>query len=164
LINCAEYGDFRRNSDPNIGFAVNGFARQGRMITLANPVGLYIADFDGSGFRLPDGSAAGGSDFFKILRGTSGQALRAVYGLPPALAAQGLTVSDVKIGGVPIEFGGQIAQKITMKLTGVASVAQRVHDTPVGCGVVQAVDPSALMGAAAAPTAAKKRLPLRSAA
>jgi hypothetical protein len=135
LIKCGEYGDESRNSDPAIGAAVNGLARQGRMITLANPVGLYIASFDGSGFRLPDDSAADG--FFQILRGKTGQALRAVYQLPQNLASAGLTVSDVKIGGTPIEFGGQIAQRITMKLTGVASVDQSIQNRPVGCGAVQ---------------------------
>jgi hypothetical protein len=134
LTRCAGFGDEKRNSDPAIGAGVNGLVRQDRMITLANPVGLYMDHIDTSGFRLPDGSSASG--FFKILRGTAGRTLRAVYELPPDLAAAGLTVSDVKIGGVPIQFGGQIAEKITMKLTGVASAAQTFNSTPVGCGQI----------------------------
>jgi hypothetical protein len=149
LIKCGKFGGEERNSDPKIGIEVNSLARQKRMIALANPVGLYIGKFDGSGFRLPDGSPAGGSEFFKIVRGTPGQALRAVYELPPAIAASGLTVSDVKIGGKPIEFGGQIAEKITMKLTGVASVAQGIDNAPVACGGVPPSDPPHFLAAVA---------------
>ena len=127
LINCARFGEANRNSDPNIGVAVNTLARQGRMITLANPVGLYIDNFDGSGFRMPDGSSAAG--FFKILRGTPGRALRAIYELPAALAATGLTVSDVKIGGVPVEFGGRFT-KDHNEAHGVASVGQSIQNAP----------------------------------
>jgi hypothetical protein len=138
LIRCGRFGGVDRNSDPTIGAGVNGFARARRMITLANPVGLYIANFDGSGFHLSDGTPAG--QFFRVLRGTLPRALRAEYRLSPELEAQGLTVSDVFIGGNPITFGGQIAQRITMKLTGVASVAQTVNNTPTGCGAVSAVE------------------------
>ena len=35
-------------------------------------------------------------------------------------ANEGFTVGDISIGGEKIEFGGQIAEKITMKLTGLA--------------------------------------------
>jgi hypothetical protein len=133
LINCAQYGDAARNSDPNIGFAVNGLARDGRMITLANPVGLYMSAFDGAGLTL-NGEPAGA--FFTVVRGAFPLALRAVYQLPEDLAAAGLTVSDVKIGGSNLEFGGQLAERITMHLIGVASVAQTVNNAPVGCGPI----------------------------
>jgi hypothetical protein len=153
LITCARYGSPTRNSDPNIGAAVNGLAREGRMITLANPVGLYMAGFDGSGLTL-DGAPAGG--FFKVVRGAFPRALRAVYELPPDQAAAGRTVSDVTAGGQPIEFGGQLAQRVTMHLVGVASVARGVNNTPVGCGEVPQAAPAAAHALAAA-----KRPPLR---
>jgi hypothetical protein len=133
LINCARYGDEARNSDPNIGFAVNELARDGRMITLANPVGLYMREFDGAGLSL-NGQPAGG--FLTVVRGGFPLALRAVYQLPADLAASGLTVSDVKIGGSNLEFGGQLAQRITMHLIGVASVAQTVNNAPARCGQI----------------------------
>jgi hypothetical protein len=155
LIKCARYGSATRNSDPNIGIAVNGLARDGRMITLANPVGLYMAAFDGSGLTL-DGQPAGG--FFKVLRGAFPRALRAVYELPPDQAAAGKTVSDVKIGGQPVQFGGQLALRVTMHLTGVASVAQNVQNTPVGCGAI----PQSTPAAAHALAAVSHRPPLRS--
>jgi hypothetical protein len=139
LTSCALFGSYKRNSDPNIGATINTLARQGRMITLANPVGVYMVAFDGAGFRLPDGSSAG--RFFRILRGSPGQALRAAYELPPELATTGLTVSDVTVGGAPIEFGGQIAQRITMKLDAVASVARLARNLPMRCGKVPRLDP-----------------------
>src|SRR5262249_30737004 len=113
LTRCGDFGDFKRNSDPAIGAGVNGFAREGRHVTLANPVGLYMASFNGSGLTL-DRHPAGG--LFKVVRGAFPLALRAVYELPPNLAAQGLTVSDVKISGTNIKFGGQLAERITMHL------------------------------------------------
>lgn len=130
LCKCARFGDETRNSDPSIGAGVNGLARQDRMITLANPVGLYIDHLDDAGFRLPDGSKTTG--WFQILRGTPGHTLRAVFAPP---AGSTFTVSDVKIGGTPVNFGGQIAQNITMKLTGVASVSHTVHNAPIPCVV-----------------------------
>jgi len=145
LTKCAQFGDEHRNSDPAIGAGVNGFARQGRMITLANPVGLYIDHLDDSGFRLPDGSSPSG--WFQILRGTSTHILRAVFAPP---AGSPFTVSDVKIGGVPVQFGGQIAQHITMRLTGVASVATTINNAPIACVGAAALANVAL--AAAAPT------------
>jgi hypothetical protein len=146
LIECAGFGAAIRNSDPNIGFGVNTLARQRRMITLANPTGLYIQSFDGAGLTI-DGAPAGG--FFTVVRGTLPFGLRAVYKLPPALEAAGKTVSDVKIGSVPISFGGQLAQRVTMHLIGVASVDQSVTNTPVaGCLPVQAVFPPGGLGLA----------------
>jgi hypothetical protein len=134
LIKCGKYGDEVRNSDPAIGAAVNGIARAGRRVTLANPVGLYMSSFDGNGLTV-NGQPAGG--FFKVVRGTLPLGLRAVYELPPELVAQGLTVSDVKIGGTAISFGGQLAQRVTMHLIGAASVAQDIHNVPVSvCGAV----------------------------
>jgi hypothetical protein len=136
LIDCAKFGDPSRNSDPKIGFDVNGLARQGFMITLANPVGLYIASFKDDGLTLPDGTAASGC--FNILRGKLPLGLRAEFRLPGAAEAKGLTVSDVSIGGKPIEFGGQLAELITMSLTGAACKAGSVNNPLQPCGAIGA--------------------------
>lgn len=151
LTRCAGFGDATRNSDPAIGAAVNALARQGRMITLANPVGLYIDSLDDSAFRLPDGSPTTG--WFQIVRGSAGLTLRAVFAPPPGSPFK---VSDVKIGGVPVTFGGHIAQHITMKLVGVASVSQTVQNAPVPCAGV-----SPVAALAAAPEAGPARPPRR---
>jgi len=128
LTKCASFGDERRNSDPAIGAGVNGFARQGRKITLANPVGLYIDHLDDAAFRLPDGAPTTG--WFQVLRGSPGHTLRAVFAPPPGSA---FTVSDVTIDTAAVKFGGQIAQHITMRLRGVASVDNTIHNSPVPC-------------------------------
>jgi len=111
LTRCAQFGDERRNSDPAIGAGVNGLARQGRMVTLADPVGLYIDNLEDAGFRLPNGNPTTG--WFKRLRGSDGHTIRAVFEPPDGSP---FTVSDVTIGDTAITFGGQIAQHITMKL------------------------------------------------
>jgi hypothetical protein len=138
LIRCGQYGDDARNSDPAIGAAVNGLARDGRHVTLANPVGLYISGFNGAGLTINGQDASG---FFKVVRGAFPLALRAVYELPQVLRDQGLTVSDVKINGMPLEFGGQLAERITMHIAGLASVAMDIHDSPIPtCGSVPQVN------------------------
>jgi hypothetical protein len=128
LICCAKYGGAQRASDPTIGSDVNALARQDRFITLLNPVALYIKDLDTQGWTTPDGTNA--KNFWKIVRGTPGNGLRAVFEVPPDKA---YTVSDIKIGGVPIQFGGQIAERITMKLTGIASAPNVIHNKARSC-------------------------------
>jgi hypothetical protein len=129
LCTCGGLGDPRRNSDPTIAAAVNGLARQRRRITLADPVGLYIDKLDMASFRLPNGSRLPAT-WFRVLRGAAGFTLRAVFAPPPGSP---LTVSDIRIGGTPIQFGGQIAQNITMRISGVASVAQTINNQRIPC-------------------------------
>ena len=128
LICCAGYGVPGRASDPTIGGNVNALARQGASITLANPVGLYIDSLNTTGWVTPDGTPA--SSFWTIVRGTAGSGLRAVFQVP---ASNGYSVSDIKIGGIPIQFGGQIAEHILMKLTGVACRVGTSHNAPKNC-------------------------------
>lgn len=116
LVACGQYGQAERNSDPHIGAVVNELARAKADITLANPVGLCIAGLSVAGWQTPDGSPA--SDYWQIVRGTPAKALRAVYEVP---AAKGFAVGDITINGQPIEFGAQIADFITIKLTGLAT-------------------------------------------
>lgn len=129
LIECAQFGAPGRASDPTIGAQVNALARAGHMITLKNPVGLYIDSINLAGFTTPAGAAVDPS-FFRIVRGQPGSAVRAVFEVP---ASAGFTVSDIRIGGEKIEFGGQLAEHITMKLTGVAFGAGQVHNQAKAC-------------------------------
>ncbi|MFB9327714.1 hypothetical protein ACFFSY_17440 [Paenibacillus aurantiacus] len=129
LIDCSNFGARERFSDPTIGFQVNKLAQQGSMITLLDPVGLYISDLDTGGF---DARGKDPKEFWKILRGEKGRILRAVYEVPES---EGFKVGDITIGGLPIEYGGQIAQNITMKLTGVACKHHSVQNEPISCPV-----------------------------
>ncbi|HEX8198008.1 MAG TPA: hypothetical protein VF571_17580 [Pyrinomonadaceae bacterium] len=117
LICCAAYGGPDRNSDPTIGAAVNALARYGAFVTLGNPVGLYIDHIDLAGWSVPDKGEV--SDCVKFTRGSSGMVERLEVEVP---ASRDFTVSDIKIGGIPIMYGGQIAECITVKLVGVAHV------------------------------------------
>jgi hypothetical protein len=52
-----------------------------------------------------------------------------------------ITVSDITIGGEPIRFGGQIAECITVKITGIAHIpSQPVRNVPVRCSGRGALD------------------------
>jgi hypothetical protein len=149
LIACGRYGQPERNSDPRIGAVINELARGKADITLANPVGLCIAGLSVAGWQAPDGSPA--SDYWKIVRGTPEKALRAVYEVP---AAKGFTVSDIKIAGRNIEYGAQIADFITIKLTGLATRLGRSTVAPFnGC-----VERSGLVALAAEPPSVAEAL------
>ena len=129
LICCAAYGAPGRASDPTIGAIVNTLARDGFFVTLQNPVGLYIDSLDTAGWKKPNGSPVDPS-YWQILRGSAGKILRAVYQVP---ATEGFAVGDITIGGEKIEFGGQIAEKITMKLTGLAFAKGKFNNPAIGC-------------------------------
>jgi hypothetical protein len=129
LIACGQYGEPQRHSDPFIGAQVNELARARADITLANPVGLYIASLSVAGWETPDTSDP--SDYWKITRGTKEKALRAVYEVP---AAKGFAVGDIKIAGRKIDFGAQIADFIRIKLTGLATRIGQSTAAPLnGC-------------------------------
>lgn len=129
LVCCAGYGGPDRNSDPTIGAAVNALARLGAMITLRNPVGLYMDHIDLSGWAAPDGK--GVDDCVRIVRGMPNLIERLVVEVP---AERGFSVSDITIAGEPILYGGQIAECISVKLVGVAHIgAQPVQNQPLPC-------------------------------
>jgi hypothetical protein len=120
LIACDpgdEFGEVKRQSDPNIGDSVNKLARENRFVTLANPVGLYMIALDTTGWTTPDGTDA--QTFWKVLKGKvdkdpqKSMIVRAEFAVP---ASKKYTVSDITIGGVPIKFGSQIAEQVEMRL------------------------------------------------
>lgn len=117
LIRCSQYGAPERHSDPHIGSEINKLARGGHLVSLADPVGLFIQGCDFSGFELPT-AAVKPSDCWRIVRGTESRALRVRFAPPVGTT---FTVSDITIDGNPIEFGGQIADKISIGLAGWAS-------------------------------------------
>ena len=116
LICCAGYGGPNRNSDPTIGATVNALARAGAMVTLINPVGLYMDHMDTSGWELPAG--VNPNDCIRIVRGAPHMIERLVVEVP---SETGLTLSDLLIAGQPIRYGGQLAECITVKLVGAAA-------------------------------------------
>ncbi len=131
LICCAGYGGANRASDPTIGSSVNELAWLGFYLALRNPVGLYMHHLDMSGFTKPDGSPIE-PEYFQTLRGDAGQGLieHAVFEVP---AGEGFTISDLRIGGVPIQRGSQIAEHITVNLVAQAAQPGTFNNTPVAC-------------------------------
>ena len=128
LIQCAKFGQPGRASDPTIGDHVNSLARDGYSVTLQNPVGLYMAGINTAGFVTPNGKDA--QQYFRTDRGAAGTIVRAVFEVP---ASERFTVGDITIEGQAIEFGGQIAEHITMKLTGLAFGKGQIQNSPKQC-------------------------------
>jgi hypothetical protein len=125
LICCSQYGQPHRNSDPNIGFSINQLVGLGNAVTLTNPPGLYIQMPNFGAYTTPDGSDA--AQYWTIVRGTTtlngpdgkplpgNFILHAKFEVPKE---KGFTVSDIKINGSNIQWGGQIAQTFSMHING----------------------------------------------
>lgn len=137
LICCANFGGPDRNSDPTIGATVNALARVGAMITLPNPVGLYMDHIDLTGWQAPKGVQI--EDCVRVLRGAPGMIERLVVEVPDR---SGFAVGDLTIGGEPIEHGGQIAECITVKLVGAAAKPGAVRNAPTACVARCCIDPA----------------------
>ena len=136
LICCAGFGGPDRNSDPTIGATVNALARAGAMVTLPNPVGLYMDHIDLAGWQAPAGVRV--ADCMRVERGTPGMIERLVIEVPSG----GGTVGDLTIGGEPIIYGGQIAECITVKLIGGAAQLGAVRNAPTQCVGRCCIDPA----------------------
>ncbi len=107
--------------DPRVSYDVHMLVRKGLYVTLRNPVGFYIADWNNSGIAKPDGRPAPAS-WWKIKRGKPGMVLRLEYEVPPG---RGFVVGDLKLGGRRIEYGGQLAEQITVVIHGTAGTIGR---------------------------------------
>ena len=101
--------------DPRVSFDVHMLIRKGLHVTFRDPVGLYIAEWNDSGFTKPDGSPAG--NYWRVVRGSLGAVMRLEYEVP---AGAGFVVGDIRIGGHRIEYGGQVAEHITVSAIGIA--------------------------------------------
>jgi hypothetical protein len=108
LTCCAGFGDVNRSSDPLIGLAVNRAVAAGKSLTLADPIGLYISSINVAALSDPAAwtPARGSVDVGKILR--------ARIDVPPG---------GMQVGGLPLEYGGQVAEHIQMILTGLVNDA-----------------------------------------
>lgn len=111
------FGLTNTSVDPRVALDVHMMVRKGLLVTLKDPIGLYMVEWNDSGFSKPDGTPVG--NYWRIVRGGAGRTLRLEYEVPAAL---GFVVGDIKSGGHPIEFGGQIAEHITVSITGQAGV------------------------------------------
>jgi hypothetical protein len=121
LLCCSQYGQPRRNSDPTIGQNANLAVSDGNIISLANPIGLYIQMPSFGGYQTPDGTPA--QELWTVKRGQAGPLpgfpagssaiLHATFEVPAEL---GYTVSDITINGQPIVWAAQIAATFDVAL------------------------------------------------
>ena len=107
LVVCSGLGEPLRNSDPQIASAVNVAAGQGDEIAFADPPGLHLGRPLTAGMVTPDGADA--ARFWKIERGDAEHTLRARFEVPKQ---RDYVVGDIEIGGRPIKFGGQVAERV----------------------------------------------------
>lgn len=136
LVCCAGFGA-NRNSDPTILASVNAAARLGAYVTLKDPIGIYMDHIDLSGWECRDKKSA--AECIRIVRGSPGMVERLVVEVPKD---RGITVSDIRIGGEPIRYGGQIAECITVKIIGIAHIpSQPVRNVPARCSGHGAFNP-----------------------
>ncbi|MDM0109060.1 hypothetical protein QTH97_29250 [Variovorax sp. J22R24] len=105
----------RTSVDPRVAMDISALARRGLSITLREPIGLYITHWDDTGWARPDGSPVG--DYWRVVRGSPGMVLRLEYEVP---ASEGFVVGDIRIGGRQVEFGGQLAEHVTVMVAGIA--------------------------------------------
>lgn len=115
LIDCRGFGARERHSDPHIGAQINALVRAGNEVSFASPAGLYIDSIDLSGFEIPSGDNV--EDIYRVIRGAQNHMMRVVFEAPPG---SGFDLGAVKIDGNPIRFGGQIAEKLTIRIRGIA--------------------------------------------
>ncbi|CAG8748338.1 32496_t:CDS:1, partial [Racocetra persica] len=115
LIKYGLNGKPDRFSDPHIGAFVNKLARLGADVTIRNPPAIYFNDLDTSLFKTPDGSDP--KCYWHILRGNEKNGyVRAEY----KVTGKEFCVGDIQINGIPINFGAQIADFVTMRIPVVA--------------------------------------------
>lgn len=105
----------KTSADPRVALDIGVLTRRGLSVTLSEPVGLYMTDWDDTGWTKPNGRPVG--NYWKVKRGVVGAALRLEYKVP---ASEGFVVGEIGIGGRPIEFGGQVAEHVTVMIGGLA--------------------------------------------
>jgi hypothetical protein len=133
LICCAGFGDPNRDSDPSIGATANAVVRQGKLLTLTNPIGLYIASFDGEAITLRDGAdVPGGSTpdtWWRCTRGDERgddggvRMVRVEYEIPAGATMpddQGgrrpLRLADLDVNGLAATRAAALAELVGMHL------------------------------------------------
>jgi hypothetical protein len=124
LLCCNLGGGPNRNSDPIISQAGYRLILNEKRYTLANPVGLYIADVDFDALLLPNNEDPVPRDWWHAVRGEgfgdprSSRVLRLELRIPQTETFNGrpLRLSDLKIGGGNLAYPGQVAELIKVHL------------------------------------------------
>jgi hypothetical protein len=107
-------------ADARINLDIWAMTRQGLLVATDDPPGPFIAGWDDTGWTTPDGSPVG--DWWRVVRGSPGAALRVVYEVPES---EGFAVGDLLVGGRRVEFGGQLAEHVTVAAAAVVGSPRR---------------------------------------
>jgi hypothetical protein len=99
----------KTGADARLSFDNWAMTRKSLSVGTDDPPGLYIVDWDDTGWTKPDGSPV--ADYWTVVRGDRGAALRLAYEVPPS---EEFVVGDIEIGGRPITTGGQMAEHVTV--------------------------------------------------
>ncbi len=118
LIRCRRFGAPARHSDPFIGAQINQLVRLQKQVSLSGPLGLYIDEIDFDAIELPNGINI--EEVMTVERGDDDHMMRVSFEMP---AGSGFDLSDAGIDGVPLQYGGQIAELMRIRITGVAKDA-----------------------------------------
>ena len=140
LICCAGYGGVNRSSDPLIGKAVNDLARGGNAITLAGPVGLYIGTVGIGGLRDPAGVPIPQALRVRRASADGTMILRAEVVVPQGAS---YSLDQCTFDQRPLQYGGQIARKISLFLNGLAKPIPGRVGRQAQCGSRCCANPSA---------------------
>lgn len=127
FVCCANLGEPLRGSDPQIAIKVNRSARQGADVSLQEPLGLYIDELRTSAIKTPDDTDA--TEFWHVERGTPTHTLRARF----EVRDKPYGIGDLTIDDHKIEFGAQLADLVTVKITALAANAGKHSPTPDPC-------------------------------
>ncbi len=116
--------------DPRVILDVGSLVRKGLSVTLRDPIGIYITHWDDTGWTKPDGSPVG--NYWNIVRqdpSPDPNAKRVIRLEYEVHGSEGFLVGDISIGGRPIEWGGHVAEHVTVSFIG--SAGTRVESPAV---------------------------------
>lgn len=122
LVVCSQLGEPLRGSDPQIASAVNAAVASGASVTLSDPVGLYIDGLITGGIETPDGTNP--ASFWTVERGDASHILRAAFEVREG-EGHGYVVGDIKVDGRPIEFGGQLAVRVRVRIKAIVKAGSQ---------------------------------------
>ncbi|MEY2539910.1 MAG: hypothetical protein QOG67_3650 [Verrucomicrobiota bacterium] len=114
-------GEAGRNSDPTIASNVALAAQNGCLLTVPDPVGLYIVKFDADAIAGPIGVNV--RSCWTEIRGNP--TVRARFTIPV-----GHTLGQFSVGGNALQHPSQIAEHIFVGLTAVTETANAVQRPP----------------------------------
>jgi hypothetical protein len=147
VVDVQDCGQGTFHADPSLAVNINRIAREGRAITLADPVGIYVLDVDTSGWRTPDGSDP--RALLRFSRGTPPMHVRVT--VPPGRAFR---LCDVTIADERIRWGAQVAERVVVgTVLAVGPPGEFSFTSGQVCGGVAAPLPAPAMAGGAAPPA-----------